>query len=97
MDYTNNPEVLQETIDFIRACAEKAGVVWDVEGPKTLQQGCATTLVAALDPSIEEYSGAYLTDCNIAIDKAAPETKSEENAKRLWVESEKLVGEKFEI
>lgn len=59
---------------------------------KTLQQGCATTLVAALDPSIEGESGAYLVDADIAQLKA---TVTVEDEKRLWDASEKLLGEKF--
>ena len=59
---------------------------------KTLQQGCSTTLVAALDPSIP--SGAYLEDCNTAEPEAHATDK--EKARQLWVLSEKLVGQKFE-
>jgi hypothetical protein len=92
-----SPEELQEIMDLIHASAERAGVVLDIGERKTLQQGCATTLVAVLDPSIVEHSGSYLVDCRLAMEKAAPETKSEENAERLWAESEKLVGQKFEI
>jgi hypothetical protein len=94
---SDNMEGYQEAIELVRAGAERAGIAWDMEKQKTLQQGCATTLVAALDPSITEHSGAYLVNCSLAMEKATPETKSEENAERLWTESEKLVGQKFEI
>ncbi|KAL2844574.1 short-chain dehydrogenase [Aspergillus pseudoustus] len=58
--------------------------------PKTGQQGCATTMVAALDPALQAYSGAYLNDCQLypaadfAVDEAA--------AERLWKLSKSLVG-----
>ncbi len=35
------------------ASAATNGKVAEMEAPKTLQQGCATSLVAALDPAIE--------------------------------------------
>ncbi|KUL86858.1 hypothetical protein ZTR_05283 [Talaromyces verruculosus] len=58
--------------------------------PKTLQQGCATTLVAALDPALQAYSGSYLNDCQLypAADFAADETAAE----RLWALSRSIVG-----
>jgi hypothetical protein len=60
--------------------------------PKTLQQGCSTTLVAALDPSIP--SGSYLEDCNVA--QAEAYAMDQERAEQLWALSEKLVGQKFD-
>ncbi|RHZ69160.1 hypothetical protein CDV55_104414 [Aspergillus turcosus] len=58
--------------------------------PKTRQQGCATTMVAALDPALQAYSGSYLNDCQLhpeadfAADKSA--------AERLWTLSKSIVG-----
>lgn len=83
-----------------------------MEPAKTLQQGCATGLVAALDPtivgkkitsSLRKYllirtgsSGAFLQNCML---KPVEQdyAKGKENADRLWALSEKLVGEKFDL
>ena len=61
--------------------------------PKSLGQGCSTTLVAALDPEID--GGAYLKDCNVAEPK--PWARETEDVLNLWELSENLVGEKFEF
>ncbi|KAG0647319.1 Translocon at the inner envelope membrane of chloroplasts 32 [Hyphodiscus hymeniophilus] len=61
---------------------------------KSMDGACATTVAAALDPSLEASSGAYLDDCNPT--PATPAASSAENAAKLWSLSEKLVGQKFE-
>ena len=67
-----------------------------MEAPKTLPQGCSTTLIAALDPSLSDKSGSFLKDCQVQ-----PETelngylRSAKNAERVWALSEKLVKEQF--
>lgn len=65
---------------------------------KTLQQGCSTTLRAALDPSLETDGNVYLVDCKIAEvgNDLLPYATDKESAMKLWVISEKMVGEKFE-
>jgi hypothetical protein len=65
---------------------------------KTLQEGCATTLRAALDPGLRTEAGVYLVDCQVvepglALREAALDP---EGARRLWGISEEMVGEKFE-
>lgn len=77
---------------------------WDAmsKGPlparKTLQQGCSTTLRAALDPGLEMVDGSvYLSDCQVVTD---PEwirgyALDEGDAGRLWRVSEEMVGEVF--
>lgn len=77
-----------------KAAAEKAGKKFELEPEKSLQQGCATTLVAALDPSIEPVSGAYLWNGDVR--KEQPWTATEDQDK-LWELSEKLTGEEFEL
>ncbi|TVY36418.1 Short-chain dehydrogenase-like protein [Lachnellula subtilissima] len=67
-----------------------------MEEPKTLQQGASTALVAALDPSIAEFSGGFLQDCVLRPVEQAY-AKGKENADKLWALSEKLVGEKFDL
>ncbi|KZV90157.1 NAD(P)-binding protein [Exidia glandulosa HHB12029] len=59
--------------------------------PKSLAQGCSTSLVAALDPSVP--NGAYLFDCQVETPKA--EGLDKEKAEKLWKLSEKLVGQQF--
>ncbi|MCJ1281908.1 hypothetical protein MMC26_001231 [Xylographa opegraphella] len=62
---------------------------------KTLQQGAACILVAALDPSFRESSPALLVENQVA--EAKEYATSEANAEGLWKLSERLVGEKFNI
>ncbi|OTB06413.1 hypothetical protein M426DRAFT_20867 [Hypoxylon sp. CI-4A] len=66
---------------------------------KTLQQGCSTTLRAALDPNLVKEEGVYLQDTNLTTDpKAIKEWATDpELAEKLWKLSEELVGEKFDI
>ena len=69
---------------------------------KTMGAGAATSLVAALDPSLgapetkdgKENYGVYLVDCQIC-DKASSKAVSSDEAERLWKLSEDLVNEKF--
>ena len=67
----------------------------DQDQPKSMAQGIATTLVAALDPRIEKQSGMFMMDCQPK--ETYEYAESLEGAERLWALSEKLVGEKFEI
>lgn len=63
--------------------------------PKTLQQGAATQLRAALDPSLAGDSGAYLNDCQVKNSSLLTEAEVFEH--QVWEASEKLVGEKFDF
>ncbi|KAH9204291.1 hypothetical protein DL95DRAFT_529323 [Leptodontidium sp. 2 PMI_412] len=63
---------------------------------KTLQEGCSTALVAALDPSIEGQSGGFLEDCVVRPIEQKYAT-AQENIEKLWTLSEKLVGQKFSV
>lgn len=68
------------------------------EKGKTLQQGCATPLMAALDPGLKGQEGAFLRDCNVWKSEAepVPEYASDPaTAEKLWGVSEELVGERF--
>lgn len=66
---------------------------------KTMEQGCSTTLVAALDDELESEgveNGSYLMDCKVLPSEGArPWVRDEALAEKLWGLSEKLVGEKF--
>ncbi|KIW20310.1 hypothetical protein PV08_00885 [Exophiala spinifera] len=67
----------------------KTGSFW-----KTLDQGSATTLVAALDPKLsEDTSVIYLSDCQVA--EPAAHAKDPIAAERLWKLSEEIVGQVF--
>ncbi|EJD40470.1 putative short-chain dehydrogenase [Auricularia subglabra TFB-10046 SS5] len=61
------------------------------ETPKTVEQGCSTTLVAALDPDVP--NGIYLDDCH---PKATSKlTQDPSLVDILWKISEERAGEKF--
>ncbi|KAH6845838.1 hypothetical protein B0I37DRAFT_193064 [Chaetomium sp. MPI-CAGE-AT-0009] len=62
---------------------------------KTPDEGSSTTLVAALDPALNEINGLYLSDCQFT--KPAPHASDPVAADRLWSLSEELVGEKFSL
>ncbi|KAK6205768.1 hypothetical protein LQW54_008252 [Pestalotiopsis sp. IQ-011] len=70
---------------------------WDWTDPeatrRTLTQGAATTLVAALNPEIPEKSPAYLANCQIR--EAWQHATGYDKADRLWSLSEEIIGEKF--
>jgi NAD(P)-dependent dehydrogenase (short-subunit alcohol dehydrogenase family) len=72
---------------------EKAGRA--APGVETLDEGTATILAAAIDPSLTGESGSYLDDCKKS--DASAFASDEGNAEKLWKLSEELVGEKFEI
>jgi NAD(P)-dependent dehydrogenase (short-subunit alcohol dehydrogenase family) len=85
-------EVLKE-----KGILDEEGNMTDIMPMKTHSQGCATTLVAALDPNIADMGGAYLADCRVDHDNLWAEyAKSGMDAEKLWRLSEKLVEEKFE-
>jgi NAD(P)-dependent dehydrogenase (short-subunit alcohol dehydrogenase family) len=64
---------------------------------KTIDQGSATTIVAALDPVLTPEAGVYLADCQIADAKAPAYATSKDQAERLWKLSEALVGETVKV
>ncbi|KAI2777366.1 NAD(P)-binding protein [Daldinia loculata] len=72
---------------------------WAVDPYKTLQQGCGTTLRAALDPDLVKEEGVFLQNTNLTTDpKDVKEWATDpELAEKLWKLSEELVGEKFDI
>jgi len=59
---------------------------------KSTQQGAATTLVAALEESLEGKGGSYLSDCNLSI--PASWACNTEFAEKLWVLTERIIEEK---
>jgi len=61
---------------------------------KTPLQGAQTQLFCCLEESIVDHSGRYYSDCKEK--QAARQARSEDDAKKLWEISEKLVGLKSE-
>ncbi|KAI2626135.1 retinol dehydrogenase 13 [Hypomontagnella submonticulosa] len=61
---------------------------------KTVSQGTAPLLAAALDPAFEDRNGSYVVDCQIT--SPAEHAADPESARKLWELSEKLVGQKFD-
>ncbi|KAJ6584415.1 WW domain-containing oxidoreductase [Mycena capillaripes] len=62
---------------------------------RTLSQGAATTVVAALDPMLNDNPGAYLDDCVVANELIGPASSDPVNADKLWTLTEQIVGETF--
>lgn len=60
---------------------------------KTLDECAGTHVVAAFDPRLDAYNGAYLENGNLS--EVEPPARRSEDAERLWALSEKLVGETF--
>ncbi|KFZ24368.1 hypothetical protein V502_01162 [Pseudogymnoascus sp. VKM F-4520 (FW-2644)] len=87
------PEAMAEALAQWEATGRK------IPTSKTLQQGCSTTLRAALDPSLAEQNMVYLDDCQPSEDPeiVQPYAIDRENAKKCWVMSENMIGEKFEL
>lgn len=71
---------------------------------KSIPQGAATQVWAAISPDLAGVTGRYLEDCRIATEIPAttmsavgviPEAYNEAAAERLWAISERVVGERF--
>jgi NAD(P)-dependent dehydrogenase (short-subunit alcohol dehydrogenase family) len=72
---------------------EEAGTKTEGVKKKTVEQGCATMLVAALDPCLAHYSGSYLNDGVVATDTICTlDAGADETAEKLWKITEKVVG-----
>ncbi|KAI0489699.1 putative retinol dehydrogenase 12 [Xylaria cf. heliscus] len=66
---------------------------------KTLQQGSASLIRAAIDPNLVKEEGVFIDDANLKTDPKdiKPWAIDPESAEKLWKLSEELVGEKFDI
>jgi NAD(P)-dependent dehydrogenase (short-subunit alcohol dehydrogenase family) len=82
-------EIRQAAIE----AAQKEDPNFQVPVRKTLQQGCATQLRAALDPELVKDSGAYLDHCQIF--DSDLNRGAFQSVDRLWDLSEKMVGTTF--
>lgn len=93
-----------------KAIAEYKAKGFEMAERKTLQQGCSTTLRAALDPDLKpgekvvdkDGKGGmswYLDDCQVETNpkKVAAYALDEKDALKLWEMSEEMVGERFDF
>ncbi|KAL4920499.1 hypothetical protein BDW62DRAFT_208986 [Aspergillus aurantiobrunneus] len=78
-----------------RVSLENTGFPFAADEPKSLEQGIATTLVAALSPDLAAHNGAYLADCQV--EETRQYARDPELAEALWELSEELVGEGFKV
>ncbi|KAI0542567.1 NAD(P)-binding protein [Xylaria digitata] len=62
---------------------------------KNSDEGASTSLVAALDPALDECCGLYLADCQFF--PCADHAKNPAAAQRLWQLSEELIGGRFVV
>ena len=62
---------------------------------KTPFHGAQTTLYCALEPSLENESGNYYSDCKKKI--PSRNARNEDDQKRLWDISEEVVGLKVSL
>lgn len=72
---------------------EAAGNGGGLPGFKTVEQGAATSVFAAVAPALEDVGGRYLEDVDFG--EPAAWATDPESVERLWALSESLVGESF--
>ncbi|KAF8303424.1 NAD(P)-binding protein [Clavulina sp. PMI_390] len=58
------------------------------------EEAVSNFVVAAFDPALKDHSGEWIEDCQIHNDRVAPWI-NDENAERLWVLTEEMLGHKF--
>ncbi|KAK5085618.1 hypothetical protein LTR05_004905 [Lithohypha guttulata] len=89
-------ESLMKALEETKAEYAKQGIEYVPETPKSIEQGCATMLVASLANELSSHNGAFLRDSQIfAEEEQKPWVKDAEKARKLWELSEGWVGEKF--
>ncbi|KAH9902332.1 retinol dehydrogenase 13 [Xylariomycetidae sp. FL2044] len=72
------------------------GLPFAIDTPfKTKSQGCSSPLAAALDPDLGAHSGAYIQNCQVG--KPREYALDGEKARKLWIMSEELVAQKFDL
>ena len=95
------PEVMQQLITSIDTASQSAGAPafsW-----KTIPQGAATSVWAAVVASADQVGGRYCEDCHVAHIESDPSVRGgvqpyaldPDRAKALWAKSEEMVGERF--
>lgn len=63
--------------------------------PKTLDQGAATTVVAAVAPELKPKNGVYLVDCKVSMESCPAYASDVVQAEKLWALSEEILGRKL--
>lgn len=93
------PALVQDMISSVNTANEQAGAgafEW-----KTIPQGAATTVWAAITAPADEVGGHYCEDCHVAEPQEEGRggvrgyARDPERAKALWALSEEMVGERF--
>ena len=98
------PGSLQKRVDELNATNAKAGL--PAFRMKSIPQGAATSVWAAIVASADEVGGRYCEDCHVAggnssTDSAVlaagvlPYAVDPDRAEALWTKSEEMVGERF--
>jgi NAD(P)-dependent dehydrogenase (short-subunit alcohol dehydrogenase family) len=90
------PETVKALLDSVKATGGRLEY-------KSVPQGAATSVWAAVVADSEAVGGRYCEDCHVAPvadgagigDGVAPYALDPENAGKLWAKSEELVGERF--
>ncbi|KAJ5160279.1 uncharacterized protein N7482_007283 [Penicillium canariense] len=90
------PEMMEEW--------KKAGPLLDVDGKEfdfptwtTRSEGAATMITGMIDPTIADYTGAFLSQNAVANDHMHAHVRDEQNCTRLWEMSEKMIQEKYPL
>ncbi|KAI0050291.1 NAD(P)-binding protein [Auriscalpium vulgare] len=76
---------------------DKNGKPYRDDTLKTIEEGTSTQVIAAFDPNLKDRSGVYLLDGVPRDDLVADCASDDAVAERLWVLSEKLVGQPFDV
>ena len=91
-------EAARKALDEEQIAQGRGPVMW-----KTIPQGAATSVWAALVADSDDIGGHYCEDCHVAEINDNPKVRGgvqpyaldPEHAKALWAKSEELVGERF--
>jgi NAD(P)-dependent dehydrogenase (short-subunit alcohol dehydrogenase family) len=84
------------TPEVVAQLMEKAKEGGGMPTRKSIEQGAATSVWAAIAPELEMNGGAYLADCQVS-DHHAAWAVNPDAAARLWALSEELVGQQFSL
>ncbi|KAF2661580.1 WW domain-containing oxidoreductase [Lophiostoma macrostomum CBS 122681] len=94
------PWLTEEDLVNLKALDQRLGNAEGEDGKefdvKTLDECAATHVVAAFDPRLDGYNGAFLEDANIS-SNVRPTATNSDDPEKLWKLSEKIVGQTFEF
>jgi len=90
--------LVEEDIQMLSRWTNASGALM-----KSVAQGAATEVWAAVSPALANISGRYLEDCQIAVENAEPAATfgympyalDPQGAERLWKLSEQIVDQSF--